>query len=564
MKIHIVQKGDTLWEIAKKYGVNFEELKMLNSQLSNPDMIMPGMKIKVPTTGGSIKKEAPIIGTKKEMPIKEHPYVKEKPIAMPIKEAPKKEMPIKEKPIKELPKEKPYTPKMPTPIIPEIDINNYYTMSMTNLDVDVDIDIEEKMPEPVKPEPPKMHIEAPVQDVCPPIIPYQPYCYEVSPMMPGSGFPPGVCPPSPLEQMPMQYEQTPMPGVMHGEYTKWEEESSSSSHMHHYGKVAGGYQPSAVQSKTGYPEMGNIPAEYYQQPLVTYGQMPTEHGYNQKHSYQQESSSNSIGHHIHHTPMPYSPAQADDCGCGGPAIPQPGIYGEQGFSPQMGAYPFPEVQAPQMGVPQEAGYPQIGAYPYPEMQAPQMGAYPYPEMQTPQMGVPQEAGYPQMGAYPYPGVQAPQMGMPQEAGYPQMGAYPYPGVQAPQMGGYPFPENRQGIPQGFVPAPFPPSPMPLDPRMMGAPYPPGVVGNIPTPIMEDEVHVQNVLQQESFAPHNQQPFAPEMSSPIFGPGGNAPVYAPPFNGNFAQPPLMNPYGAGAATPFGMPRYFDDESSDYGN
>ena len=57
VKIHIVQKGDTLWKIAKKYGVNFEELKKLNSQLSNPDMIMPGMKIKVPTSGGNIKKE---------------------------------------------------------------------------------------------------------------------------------------------------------------------------------------------------------------------------------------------------------------------------------------------------------------------------------------------------------------------------------------------------------------------------------------------------------------------------------------------------------------------------
>ncbi|MHC8522687.1 SafA/ExsA family spore coat assembly protein [Rossellomorea sp. H39__3] len=56
MKIHIVQKGDTLWKIAKKYGVNFEELKHMNAQLSNPDMIMPGMKIKVPTSGGTVKK----------------------------------------------------------------------------------------------------------------------------------------------------------------------------------------------------------------------------------------------------------------------------------------------------------------------------------------------------------------------------------------------------------------------------------------------------------------------------------------------------------------------------
>ena len=93
VKIHIVQKGDTLWKIAKKYGVNFEELKKLNSQLSNPDMIMPGMKIKVPTSGGNIKKETQTgtggakinLGSKKEQPIKEQPIVKEKPI---------KEMPV--------------------------------------------------------------------------------------------------------------------------------------------------------------------------------------------------------------------------------------------------------------------------------------------------------------------------------------------------------------------------------------------------------------------------------------------------------------------------------------
>ncbi|MDG4655386.1 SafA/ExsA family spore coat assembly protein [Ectobacillus antri] len=50
MKIHIVQKGDTLWKIAKKYGVDSETLKQANAQLSNPDLIMPGMKIKVPST----------------------------------------------------------------------------------------------------------------------------------------------------------------------------------------------------------------------------------------------------------------------------------------------------------------------------------------------------------------------------------------------------------------------------------------------------------------------------------------------------------------------------------
>ena len=110
VKIHIVQKGDTLWEIAKKYGVNFEELKSLNSQLTNTDMIMPGMKIKVPTLGGSIKKEAPQMGSKKEMPITMEPIVKEAPKKeMPVKETPKKEAPQKEMPKKDTKRETIYT-----------------------------------------------------------------------------------------------------------------------------------------------------------------------------------------------------------------------------------------------------------------------------------------------------------------------------------------------------------------------------------------------------------------------------------------------------------------------
>ena len=168
VKIHIVQKGDTLWKIAKKYGVNFEELKQLNTQLSNPDMIMPGMKIKVPTSGGNIKKETQTgtggakinLGSKKEAPIKEQPIKemptvpkKEAPIIkeQPIKEIPKPAPIIKEKPVekpKEVPK-KPYIPKMPQPIIPEIDINNYFMMNMANMNVQKPANV----PPPLPPKP---------------------------------------------------------------------------------------------------------------------------------------------------------------------------------------------------------------------------------------------------------------------------------------------------------------------------------------------------------------------------------------------------------------------------
>ncbi|TCK07654.1 UNVERIFIED_ORG: morphogenetic protein associated with SpoVID [Anoxybacillus amylolyticus] len=79
MKIHIVQKGDTLWKIAQKYGVDFEQLKKINGHLSDPNMIMPGMKIKVPTAGVPVKKETKALVSPKKMHVKEHPYAEAKP-----------------------------------------------------------------------------------------------------------------------------------------------------------------------------------------------------------------------------------------------------------------------------------------------------------------------------------------------------------------------------------------------------------------------------------------------------------------------------------------------------
>ncbi|WP_416149201.1 SafA/ExsA family spore coat assembly protein [Salipaludibacillus sp. HK11] len=88
MKIHIVQKGDTLWKISKKYGVDFEQLKTMNQQLANPDMIMPGMKINIPSSGNmnvkkneQQKKEYPV---KKEMPVKEKPIPKQPEVKKPV------------------------------------------------------------------------------------------------------------------------------------------------------------------------------------------------------------------------------------------------------------------------------------------------------------------------------------------------------------------------------------------------------------------------------------------------------------------------------------------------
>ena len=94
MKIHIVQKGDTLWEISQKYNVDFEELKEMNAHLASPEMIMPGMKIRIPSSAKL--KESKKQTNKKEIVITPKEESKSIPIPKPIE--PKKKIQVNESP----------------------------------------------------------------------------------------------------------------------------------------------------------------------------------------------------------------------------------------------------------------------------------------------------------------------------------------------------------------------------------------------------------------------------------------------------------------------------------
>lgn len=105
--VHIVQRGETLWKIARQHGISFEELKRVNAHLANPDYIVPGMKIflpsKVQAKGESAKTGASETKVKKVESVKK---VEKAPVAQPISltealQAPKEPMPI------------PATPKVP-------------------------------------------------------------------------------------------------------------------------------------------------------------------------------------------------------------------------------------------------------------------------------------------------------------------------------------------------------------------------------------------------------------------------------------------------------------------
>ncbi|SDK40501.1 spore coat assembly protein SafA [Sediminibacillus albus] len=121
MKIHVVQKGETLWEIANKYGVDFEELIQLNSHLSNPDMIMPGMKIKVPGSSVQVKKEGSLDKEMKKYPAK--PEEKKQQENKGTKQSPPKPKDKKEGEAKKHPAKHPWKDTSPKafPVIKEDD-----------------------------------------------------------------------------------------------------------------------------------------------------------------------------------------------------------------------------------------------------------------------------------------------------------------------------------------------------------------------------------------------------------------------------------------------------------
>ncbi|HLO11906.1 MAG TPA: SafA/ExsA family spore coat assembly protein [Pseudoneobacillus sp.] len=602
MKIHIVQKGDTLWKIAKKYGVNFEELKKMNSQLSNPDMIMPGMKIKVPTSGGSVKKEAPIVGAKKEMPIAQQPLVKEQPIVkapqkeapvMPIKEAPI--MPIKEAPvmpIKEAPK-LPYAPKMPQPIIPDIDINNYYMLNMANMNVQQpqlppkptnilpeakEVPKEAPIKETPKVEAPQVvspaeeapQVESPAQvEVEQPM--YQEYCVPVSPILPGSGLNPGWCPPPPCPpyQLPITpYSQVQgamnpgmMPGMQNPNYLAGVEDESSN-----FMPPLPMMNPSAVMGVEDSPDfpqgqpMGLAPTGYGPGPMaqgldncppgtgfgfngVPYGGQQMPFGGQQMPMQQMPYG----GQQMPMQQMPY----------GGQQMPMQQMpYGGQQMSMQQmpfGGQQMPMQQMPPVGrqMPmQQTPIDEDDDFEDQQMQMSQM-----PQMPMGQMP---------MQLMPYGGGQMPMQQMPYGGGQMPMQQMPYGGDQM----------SMQQMPFGAQQMPFESPQMPMQQMPFESPQMP--YGGQQMPLMQQG---GNMESPEAMGMGSGMPFmSPHMSGPMnydcgcggprFAPKapinpfnqGTPGVFTPPYGYQQAQPPFMNPYGYGPAADSN--RGFDESSEFY--
>lgn len=60
MKIHIVKQGDSLYALSQKYGVPLQKIIEANPQISNPNVLGIGDKVKIPTAPVSVPENSEV------------------------------------------------------------------------------------------------------------------------------------------------------------------------------------------------------------------------------------------------------------------------------------------------------------------------------------------------------------------------------------------------------------------------------------------------------------------------------------------------------------------------
>lgn len=196
--VHVVQKGDTLWKIARQYGVSFDEVKRMNAHLANPDYIVPGMKIFVPEKAAKMqeKTEHPFYDGRPVKSLKEEVVLPSKktitqptpppPVAQPIPQPIPQPMP---QPVAQpMPQPMPY----PYPISQDISMTSIMQSPLMGVPYgwmpipDVDV---AHVPQPLPPKPmpiPPKTLPLPTKVMPQPVKPVHPPCPPVLPtQMPG-------------------------------------------------------------------------------------------------------------------------------------------------------------------------------------------------------------------------------------------------------------------------------------------------------------------------------------------------------------------------------------------
>lgn len=275
---------------------------------------------------------------------------KEKPIVTPPPAV--KEMPIqpmetkKEKPVKEMPKMPYVAPQASVkPVIPEVDINNYYLMNMSKMEVQTPPPMpiikeapkvkEKPMKEkPIVKEKPKKHMKPmpmPQYDYCPPMMPYYDPCCPPVMMHPCMAYP------TPYYSQPYMttgpvYHQThyQQPYWGHGDHMHGDHMDESSFHYGHHESthMMGGYHGDHHFHQQGSYQGGIMPSYGYYQMQGAHGyyQHPGHEHYGFESSPYGMESAHMMDHHHHQQYVPFDGYVPQGCGCNDTGIGQGTYY----------------------------------------------------------------------------------------------------------------------------------------------------------------------------------------------------------------------------------------------
>jgi morphogenetic protein associated with SpoVID len=403
LKIYIVQKGDTASEIAAKHGVSLSALKNLNTQLSDPEKLKPGMKIKVPTESKPVLRKPKVV--KKET-VEEATLAKDKNDVT-------EETNIEESLTTEAFSGNTYTYKIPQGSDTLYPFNEGEEGTILSPDGNIPM-MDDPFPNAIKEKEqqnPTPYFANPTQGAYPNVNPYQnPYYY-----------PPNA---------PTYYGTTPYPTSKEGPF---------GGNMAPQGTYEGSQAGQGYQQNYGY--YGHAPQAYTpgvrSNPLGCRAEEPYFSYYSQAIAYGLpsnefvESSENPSSEREMTTPPYMMPGQGEPQGTYSYPFPNSAEHGWQSESQQ--AYPYPNLTPTEQGETQ-------GAYPYANpaehgWQGELPGTYSYPYANPTQQAGQGE----QPGTYSYPYANPTQ----------QAGQGEQPGTFS-----YPYANPAQQAVQGELPGTF--------------------------------------------------------------------------------------------------------------
>jgi morphogenetic protein associated with SpoVID len=114
VKLHIVQPGDTIWSVARRYDIPIERLLQANDDLGDSDRLEPGTKVRIPTGKVPVSLHKTDAAAVRQERSQESSSSQEAPLERPVGERAEDSFPSPPAmPVPPMPEAPQYQPQMP-------------------------------------------------------------------------------------------------------------------------------------------------------------------------------------------------------------------------------------------------------------------------------------------------------------------------------------------------------------------------------------------------------------------------------------------------------------------